>query len=245
MLAGAMASPAQQGQASPDAVKFKSLFSFDVTNGQIPSLNLVQGFDGNLYGTTVRGGSSDSVCEPYCGVFFRLTPEGAETTLYDFCSQPSCLDGATPNTFGSLTLGPSGNLYGTTQSGGANGEGTIFKITPAGALSVLYTPCGSSCGNQGDAYPGLVRGADGNFYGVMEGGVNGNPLCSNDPYGTCGIAYRVTPGGAFSVIYTFCSLANCADGAVPMTQLISGIDGNLYGTTARCTASALQTASAL
>ena len=83
-LGAVVASPAQDGQASPDTVKFKTLFSFDTgTDGYIPGQNLVQGFDGNLYGTTYAGGAS------FSGNVFRLTPGGAVTRLYSFCSQPS------------------------------------------------------------------------------------------------------------------------------------------------------------
>jgi uncharacterized repeat protein (TIGR03803 family) len=132
---------------------------------------------------------------------------------------------------GALALDMRGNLYGTTE----NGWGTVFKITSSGALSTLYSFCGSACGDQGVPYSGVVRGADGNFYGVLAaGGVNSNPsLCGSSPDGgkTCGAAYRVTPQGAFSLIYSFCSQPNCADGSVPIGQLISGSDGNLYGTT--------------
>jgi len=231
-LAAAIALPAQDGEPSPDAVKFKSLFSFDGTNGQYPELNLVQGFDGNLHGTTFSGGAT-SACAGYCGVFFKLTPGGKETTLYTFCSQPDCADGGQPNNFGILALGAGGDLYGTTYQFAANGAGTIFRITPDGALRTLYTFCGSSCGDQGNSWTGVVRGPDGNFYGVTNDGGNINNECFGSEYfpSSCGLAYRVTPQGAFSVIYSFCSLANCADGGNPLTQLILGIDGNLYGIT--------------
>src|ERR1700688_1897814 len=86
-LAGVMASPAQDEQASPDAVTFKNLFSFDGTDGNQPQLNLVQGFDGSLYGTTLVGGVNNQ------GAVFKMTPAGELTTIYKFCSQPNCADG--------------------------------------------------------------------------------------------------------------------------------------------------------
>ena len=230
-LAAVTGSPAQDEQVLPDAVKFKTLFYFDGTDGQYPSLNLVQGLDGNLYGTTDFGGASGY------GVFFKLTPDGRESTLYNFCPQPNCADGGNPNEYGSLALDPSGDLYGTTNPLGVTGYGTIFKITPSGALSTLYSFCGSSCGDQGYAFAGVVRGPDGSFYGVTDGGGNISSSGIFQCFGavdfpeTCGLAYRITPEGAFSVIYNFCSLANCADGGSPLTQLILGTDENLYGIT--------------
>jgi len=237
MLAGAMASWAQDDQASPDAVKFKSLFSFDGANGQYPERNLVQGLDGNLYGTTGFGGTGNPACFGP-GVVFKLTPAGAETTVYDFGSKPNCADGSFPAEFGTLALGTDGKLYGATSSsgaGGPSGNGTVFEITPGGALTTLYSFClQPNCVDLGIPYSGLVRAADGAFYGIMPGGgANSNPsYCRYSPDGiTCGAAYKITPQGVFSLIYSFCSLTNCTDGAVPVAQLISGTDGKLYGTT--------------
>lgn len=229
-LAAAMAAPAQEEKAPPDAVTFTNLFSFNGKNGSFPAQNVVQGLNGNLYGTASFGGSSGS------GTVFKLTPGGVETTFYSFCSQPNCPDGFGPDQTGALALDPHGNLYGTTGSSGPNGWGTIFKIAPGGALTTLYGFCGDNCGGPGTPYSGLVRGADGNLYSLTAaGGVNSNTsLCgfpSPDGGQTCGAAIRVTPQGAVSVIYSFCSQPNCADGAVPTAQLISGSDGNLYGTT--------------
>jgi uncharacterized repeat protein (TIGR03803 family) len=228
--------PQEAGPASPDVVKFKTLFNFDFTDGEWPSLSLVQGLDGNLYGTALMGGTgSDSVCNVEPGVAFRLTAGGAETTLYDFGSQPNCADGANPNGFGTLALAPDGNLYGATDGNGAYGGvggGTVFAMTPAGSLTTLYSFCGNSpgCLDKGVTYGGVVRGADGKFYGAMAyGGPNSNSsYCGLSPDGlSCGAAYEITPQGALTIIYSFCSQANCADGSVPIAQMISGSDGNL------------------
>jgi len=227
-LAVAIVSPAQEGQASPDAVKFTSLFSFDGTDGQGPTLNLVQGFDGNLYGTAGGVGSSNPYCTPICGVLFKLTPDGVETTVHDFCSHSSCADGSDPGYAQVLALGTDGSLYGTTSFGGPSGT-TVFRLTPSGELKTIYY-----FGAQGSYYDGVVRGADGSFYGVTPGGGNSNPsVCASwSPDGvTCGTAYKITPQGEFSVIYNFCSQPNCADGGVPLTQLTAGGDGELYGMT--------------
>jgi uncharacterized repeat protein (TIGR03803 family) len=115
-----------------------------------------------------------------------------------------------------LTLGSDGNFYGTTQGGGdANGDGTIFKITPAGVLTTLYTFSGSD-GRL--PFGGLIQASDGNFYGTTDGGGGG--------YGT---VFKITPAGVLTTLYAF---KGGADGAYPYYALTQGSDGNLYGTTA-------------
>src|SRR5579871_5372491 len=112
------------------------------TDGFEPSGTLVQGTDGNLYGTTLWGGTHNNGCSGGfgCGTVFKITPTGALTTLYSFCPQTNCPDGIGPNT---LVQGTDGNFYGTTQQGGANCYdcGTVFKITPMGTLTTLYSFC--------------------------------------------------------------------------------------------------------
>jgi uncharacterized repeat protein (TIGR03803 family) len=135
------------------------LVSFDQTDGAYPWGGLVQGTDGNLYGTTSQGGSVGGL-----GTVFRVTTGGTLTTLYAFKGS----DGAQP--WGALIQGTDGNFYGTTIAGGANDEGTIFQITRGGALTTLHSFDGT------DGYlpwGGLVQGTDGNFYGTTyEGGAN-------------------------------------------------------------------------
>ena len=87
----------------------------------------MQGSDGNFYGTTLDSGADDS------GTVFKMTPGGTLTTLYSFCVQTNCTDGSEPSA--GLVQGTDGNFYGTTGYGGADGLGTVFKITPAGTLS--------------------------------------------------------------------------------------------------------------
>ena len=184
------------------------------TDGAIPYAGLVQGSDGSFYGTTFEGGANND------GTVFKITPAGSLTTLYSFCSQTECTDGALP--YAGLVQGSDGNFYGTTFEGGANSDGTVFKITPAGSLTTLYSFC--SQGNCADgivAYGGLVEGSDGNFYGTaFEGGANGE-----------GTVFRITPAGSLTTLYSFCSQAGCADGALPFGGLVQGSDGNFYGTT--------------
>ena len=100
-----------------------TLVNFNGTNGASPLFApLVQGTDGNLYGTAQAGGAHRK------GTVFKITPTGTLTTLYSFCAQSRCADGAVP--YSGLVLGTDGNFYGTTESGGAHGDGSIFKITP-------------------------------------------------------------------------------------------------------------------
>ena len=131
-----------------------SLYSFDSTHGANPLGGLVQGANGNFYGTT-QGGGRDGI-----GTIFGITPKGTLATLHSFDET----DGAVPQA--GLTLGSDGNFYGTTTDGGAyDGNGTVFKITPKGALTTIYNFCPQTgCPDGGRSYTGLVLGTDGNFY---------------------------------------------------------------------------------
>jgi len=194
------------------------------TDGLNPYGAPVQGRDGNLYGTTYNGGANG----PFSGgTVYKLTPGGALTTLYSFCLQSGCPDGYLP--YAGLVQGGDGNFYGTTWFGGANVDasaGTVFKITPSGALTTLYSFCSqSNCADGQWTVAPLVEGADGNFYGTTyDGGANGGEN------GSGGTIFKITPSGAFTKLWDFCSLSNCADGYVPYAGLIQGNDGNFYGT---------------
>ena len=169
---------------------------------------LVQGADGNFYGMTDP--VSVSFCPTCIGTIFKLTPQGAFTTLYNFCSQANCADGENPQP--GLIQASNGNFYGTTFSG------VIFEITPAGKYSVLYTF------KFGSAYPGpLMQGSNGDLYGTAEfGGTYHN-----------GSVFRITLAGKFTNLYRFCPQRGCLDGLAPSGWLALGSDGNLYGTTSQ------------
>jgi uncharacterized repeat protein (TIGR03803 family) len=203
------------------AQTYNTLAAFDETNGQGSNAPLVQGSDGNFYGTTIMGGTGGdphSICTKSCGTVFKVTPSGQITSLYSFCSQVGCRDGVRPMT--PLTLATNGNFYGTTLTGATSG--TIFEITPNGKLTTLHgfcslTNCADGSGPQGS----IIQGVDGNLYGTAEqGGTNGG-----------GTIFKITLAGSFSVLYNFCSLANCADGELPMGALALAPNGDIVGTT--------------
>jgi len=146
---------------------FTSLISFSGSDGIGPEGGLVQGTDGNFYGTTEYGGTHGLLYDGY-GTVFKMTTNGTLNTLYSFTGVS---DGANPAA--GLVQGADGNFYGTAEYGGANYSGTVFKITPGGVLTTVYTFTGGSDG----AYPNsaLVQGTDGNFYGTTSaGGAHGD-----------------------------------------------------------------------
>jgi len=202
-----------------------TLYSFcaqsNCTDGALPVAGLIQATNGNLYATIQSGGANNR------GTVFKITTSGALTTLYSFCAQNSCTDGALPLA-GLVQSG--GNFYGTTDSGGANGFGSIFRITPAGVLTTLYSFCGvSGCPDGASPAAGLVLASNGSLYGTTQsGGANKNTNCSVEG---CGTVFKITTGGALTVLYNFCSKSGCTDGQTPEAGLIQGTDGNFYGTT--------------
>jgi uncharacterized repeat protein (TIGR03803 family) len=209
------------------AQMFTTLAVFDGTNGANPAyMSPVQGISGGLYGTTTQGGLS-GLCEGGCGTIFEITRGGVFDSIYSFCSQANCSDGVLPAA--GLLLALSGNFYGTTRNGGANLDGgTIFEISPGGNLKTLYSFCSEANCVDGNSPSGLVQAPDGNFYGTTYyGGAYSQGVASG--YGTI---FKVTAEGALTSLYSFCSQANCADGANPFAGLIQGTDGALYGVAA-------------
>jgi uncharacterized repeat protein (TIGR03803 family) len=187
-----------------------NLYSFEgPPDGANPRCGLVQDSDGNYYGTTYAGGTNSS------GSVFRLTPGGSYASLYSFGSQP--FDGTHPSA--GLILGGDGNFYGTAYYGGTNNFGTVFRISPGGSYSNLYSFQGWP--NDGEN-PGaaLVLGSDGNFYGTTSGG-------GTNRYGT---VFQFTTNDTETILYSFAGPTN--DGAGPLAPLVLGLDGNFYGTTA-------------
>ena len=217
--------------AFASAQSFTSLMSFDGTDGASPNGTLIQGLDGNFYGTTQGGGPTLDVCffnfGDGCGTVYKITPSGALTTLYNFCSEANCTDGANP--MASLVLGFDGNFYGTTSAGGANGVGTVFKITPGGMLTTLHSFTGADGGQPMGA---LMQATDGTFYGTTSTGGPGSALCPPWYYPTtCGTVFKITPEGTLTSLHNFCVGTTCTDGGSPRAELIQATDGNFYGTT--------------
>jgi uncharacterized repeat protein (TIGR03803 family) len=193
---------------------FTTLAGFDDTDGAYPTAPLAQGLDGNLYGTTSAGGTGP--CYKGCGAIFKVTPHGDLTVFYSFCLQSNCVDGEEP--YGGLILAPDGNFYGTTGYGGTYGYGTVFKITPGGLLTTLYSFCApATCYDGSIPEAGLVQATDGNFYGTtFLGGVN-----------NWGTVFKISSDGALTTLHSF----DKVDGSTPYAGLIQATDGNLYGAT--------------
>jgi uncharacterized repeat protein (TIGR03803 family) len=186
-------------------------------DGLFPNGPLVFDQKGNLYGTTWQGGVYDK------GVVFKISPKGKETVLYSFCGLHNCPDGANPS--GSLVFDQKGNLYGTTNSGGALGGGTVFKLTAEGEETVLYGFCKQNNCADGAWPRGLIFDQNGNLYGTTSYG--GDPTCSNG----CGVAFKLTPKGKYTILHSFCARSKCTDGEYPNAGLIFDEKGYLYGTT--------------
>ena len=182
---------------------------------------LVQGSDGNFYGVTENGGTNGN------GTVFKVTPQGIMTTLHTFQGP----DGTSP--YGALIQGSDGNFYGTTYVGGANnpaacagiGCGTIFKITPRGKLTTIYSFCSASACADGQ-WPSsdLVQGSDGNFYGTTQAGGAFGTAC---PFGDCGTVFKLTPQGVLTTLHSFAG----SDGSMPYAGLTQGTNGIFYGST--------------
>lgn len=194
-----------------------TLHSFSGSDGVNPGGDLAQSSsNGNFYGTTYAGGNSNSA-----GTLFEITPAGALTTLYTFCSKTNCNDGSAPNV--PLTQDSFGDFYGTTSSDGANAGGTLFVFTWWGGFHTIYHFCAkTNCTDGAQPLGGPVLGGDFNIYGTTTTGGTNN----------AGTVYQFTPWHQLTTLYSFCSKANCADGQNPETALTQGKDGNFYGTTA-------------
>jgi uncharacterized repeat protein (TIGR03803 family) len=211
--------------------KYKSLYKFD-GGESFPEGGLIFDQSGNLYGTTYLGGAKGF------GVVFTLTPQSdgrwTKSVLYSFCSLAHCADGAYP--VAGLVFDQTGNLYGTTASGGANQEsGAVFKLAPnadgSWTESVLYSFCAlNNCVDGSSPQSSLTFDQMGNLYGTTGGG-GSSSFCGG--FG-CGTVFKLIPGsnGSWteSVLYSFCSLTNCADGGLTFAGVILDGAGNLYGT---------------
>jgi uncharacterized repeat protein (TIGR03803 family) len=233
---------------NPDIV-MTNLHSFaHYPDGNYP-YGLVRGADGCFYGTTWMGGVYTNG-----GTIFKISASGACVSLYSFTGGT---DGGLPEA--GLVEGSDGYFYGTTSEGGTNDSGTVFKISPSGIFTSLYSFTDGTDGSNPVA--GLVEGSDGNFYGTTEyggaytngtvfkisasgsftklyafsGGVGGR--YPDAGYGTTsmggtndnGTVFRISAGSAFTQFYAF--PGGGADGFRPIGRLAKGSDGYFYGAT--------------
>jgi uncharacterized repeat protein (TIGR03803 family) len=194
-------------------VVFTNLYSFTgINDGANPYAGLIQGRDGNLYGTTSSGGTNN------LGTVYKIS-NGVLTRLYSFDGT----NGAAP--YAALVQGADGNLYGTTYAGGASDLGTIFQFTTNGTLTTLFSFTATNDPYQG-ANPGaaLVPAADGSFYSTAGYGGLTNASYYGHGYGTI---FQFTTNGTVTVPVVFAN----TNGAYPAGGLVLGQDGSLYGTT--------------
>jgi uncharacterized repeat protein (TIGR03803 family) len=205
-------------------------------DGTAPSTNLIQGRDGNFYGTTAQQGSNQA------GTAFVVTPLGVTTILHNFGASSAVdihgnfdIDGSSPSAPLIQGNGNDNNFYGTTSNGGANSGGTAFKMTPQGAVTILYNfgngPVldinGTSAVDGLSPTAAMIIGSDGNFYGTTSSG------------GTFfhGVVFKMTTQGAVTVLHTFgdnvvdTNGSAVTDGADCNAALVQGTDGKFYGTT--------------
>jgi uncharacterized repeat protein (TIGR03803 family) len=205
-----------QVQNGPEQI----LYAFQGGNdGGNPSGDLIFDQKGNLYGTTQEGA-------PY-GTVFELSPNSnggwTETILYSF---QGGTDGELPSS--GLILDHAGNLYGTTESGGADKSGTAFELSPNSnggwTETILYSFLGSP---DGEAPQGLIFDGSGNLYGATARG--GLSVCAHDD--PCGTIFELSPNGSGGWTETIIYAFSDADGALPNPGLIFDQSGNLYGTT--------------
>lgn len=174
-------------------------------DGYDPFASPVMDKQGNLYGTTLSGGT-------FYGAVYKIAPDGTETIVHAFGGGD---DGDTP--YPGLTIGKDGNLYGATSFGGAHGFGTVFKLTPDGTKTILYSFAGSSDVASPSSTPILDR--QGNIYGI---GRFGGGSCN------CGAVYKIAGDGSETLLHSF---AGGEDGFSPGYGLTRDKAGNLYGAT--------------
>jgi len=212
LCALAWSAPPAFAQAS-----FSKITDFPAIDGYAAYNTPVQGPDGAFYGATYYGGTAG--CN--CGTIYRIDQYGVETMIHSFAGGSS--DGANPE-FNRLALAGDGNFYGTTVSGGANNQGTIFRISPSGTYAMIFSFNNSASPSTGyQPFGGLVLGPDGKLWGAA----------TNGGAGGAGTIFNITTGGVFTVAHQLAGYNGTTypDGANSYGGLAVGSDGLLYGTT--------------
>jgi uncharacterized repeat protein (TIGR03803 family) len=174
-----------------DGKNFTVLLEFNGGNGENPEGDLVDGQDGYLYGTTMKGGSGNR------GTIYRISLSGDHEVLYSFPELGRFRNGVATNSTGAdpragLLLGADNNFYGTTYQGGQHGHGTVFRFTRDGEITVLHSFAGASFDGARPVSL-LTQDATGNIYGTTEYGGAMNQ----------GSAWRIAPDGTFTLLYSF------------------------------------------
>jgi len=193
------------------------------SDGSVSQASVIFDAAGNLYGTTVYGGTTGCASGYGCGVVFKLTPGNKgwkESVLHLFTG---AADGGYP--MGSLIFDAAGNLYSTAAAGGASGNGAVFELKPSGhkwTEAVLYSFTGGADG--ASPFATVISDSHGNLYGTTSGG--------GDPVYKSGVVYELMfSGGSWKekVLHTF--TYGGGDGQSPVAPLLFGPKGYLYGTT--------------
>jgi uncharacterized repeat protein (TIGR03803 family) len=194
------------------------LHTFTGPEGALPLEGLVRDSAGNLYGTASGGGTGS--CDIGCGVVYKIDAAGNYTVLHNFLVGTT--DGVGPAS--NLTMDQAGNLYGTASAGGAYSYGIIYKLSSAGVFNILHSFNGKAGGSMPET--GVIRDNAGNLYGTTNAG--GTLGCSYYKNG-CGVVFRLTAKGQFTVLHSFTSTP---DGANPTWgSLFRDASGNIYGVT--------------
>ncbi len=211
--------------ARPETASLTTLYSFcsqtNCTDGANSAAGLIRDSSGNLYGTTANGGANTAINGGSGGGTVFKVSGSTETVLYSFGGSEN--DGFDP--VAGLIADSSGNLYGTTFSGGTTGDGTVFKLEPpaeqGGAWTevILYNFCSKkNCVDGANPASALIQDSSGDFYGTTTAGGSRND----------GVIFELTPAGKETVLYSF---KGAGDGISPEAGVIRDASGNLYGTT--------------
>jgi len=198
------------GATGSPAAGYKVLYALQTNVGVSPLGGLFEDASGDLFGTAYAGGSG-TACAENCGTVFELATNGSGFALHNFTGNLS--DGEHPSA--GLVAAKHGNSYGTTELGGANNDGAIFRLAPGGRETLLYSFTDKSDG--GAPLDRLLLDKAGNLYGTSSGTVVGG----------YGAVFKLAKDGTFTVLYTF---TDGSDGANPYGGLIADKSGNLYGT---------------